>query len=538
MSFILAIMSFIRNESCFRNEFCRTWGTEPIQKGHGGIGQSLDAPLSGITVGRDEQNSALAIRFGLKPMCSVTYGWRGVEPSGDNAFKVGSINHMGPTRLLFSALIGAWGIFANCMVLSEEVSGGDDSRVASQSPAFKDHGAASQWSRFRGPNGTGVHEGVEVPCPWNSELFRWRVKLPARGHSSPVVSQGMVFVTSALEDDATQILQARRCEDGALVWEKRYTSQRHRLHAFNSYASSTPAVDDKRIYWAWAQPDELILVALELPTGRELWRQSLGPFKAEHGFGASPVVAGDLVIMVNEQDGESCIWALDVNDGHIRWRTPRRSVKTAYSTPMVLAGLYSGAVLILTSWAHGISCVELETGQPLWELPLFRYRVVASPVEVKGMIVGCCGEGGVGRKLLVIRPPRNGSGSPEIIFELTSDIPYVPTPVTAGDLVFFWSDRGVVTCLDTSSRTILWKERLGGQYFASPIRMGSQILNISRTGTVVIIRAANKYELISQFTLPEGTHATPAVSDDTLYVRTFTSLLAVPTVRIDKKIEP
>lgn len=387
------------------------------------------------------------------------------------------------------------------------------------------------WDRFRGPNGSGVYDGVEVPTEWNEKTFRWRAKLAGTGHSSPVVGAGMVFVSSAVDEDATQILQAFRCDDGAIVWERRYPSRVHRLHSFNSYASSTPAVDDRRIYWAIAHPEELTLVALEISTGRELWRRSLGPFMAEHGFGTSPIVANGIVILASEQDGESSIWAFDAENGSVRWKTPRRSEKTAYSTPLVLYGESGRAQLVLTSWAHGISSLDLETGRPLWELPVFRHRVVASPVAVGGLLIGSCGEGGAGRQLVVVRPPRETGQSPEVVFELKSDIPYVPTAVASGDLVFFWSDRGVVTCLDTASMKTLWRERLGGQYFASPVRTGSQVFNISRTGEVVMIRAARQFELISRFQLPEGTHATPAVTRDAVFVRTYSLLLAVPTVK-------
>ncbi|MCS7239043.1 MAG: PQQ-like beta-propeller repeat protein [Thermoguttaceae bacterium] len=391
------------------------------------------------------------------------------------------------------------------------------------------------WPRFRGPNGRGERDDVRVPLEWTGGIIRWQVDLPGVGHSSPIVWGDLVYVTSALPEDATQILRAYRAEDGSLVWEKRYPSRPHRVHSFNCYASSTPAVDEKRIYWAWGNPEELVVVALDRTSGRELWRQRLGPFVAEHGFGASPIVADGLVILPNEQDGESCVVALEASTGQLVWRTPRRSEKTAYSTPAVLAPAGREPQIVLTSWAHGISVLDLHTGKPVWELPVFRFRVVASPFVADRFIFASSGEGGVGRQLVVVRYPAEVGQQPTKVLELAQDIPYVPTPVAAGDLVFLWSDRGVVSCVELKQMAVLWKERLGGQYFASPVRTGDQIFNISRQGEVVILRAARRFEVLSRFNLAEGTHATPAIARDNVFVRTYSRLLAVPTLPVQAK---
>jgi outer membrane protein assembly factor BamB len=384
------------------------------------------------------------------------------------------------------------------------------------------------WPRFRGPNGKGEVDGVEFPLRWKAEDYRWQVKLPGMGHSSPVVMGDKIFVTTGLSDDGTQILLAFQAQDGKLLWEKHYPGRLHRLHQFNSYASSTPALDNRRIFWAWAIPEALIVVALDQTTGEELWRRELGPFVSEHGFGASPVVIGDIVVLANEQDGESFVIALSAETGEIRWKTPRRTEKTAYSTPCLFQPPEGPPQLILASWAHGVSSLDLQTGSVLWEVPVFRYRVVGSPYVVGGSVIASCGEGGVGRQLAILRPPEKPGAQPKIMLELKQDIPYVPTAVGYGSLAFLWSDRGVITCVDVTNSQVLWKERVGGQYFASPIRIGEQLLNISRQGEVVIVRASERFELLARFTIEEGTHATPAVAGDTLYIRTYSRLAALP----------
>ena len=390
------------------------------------------------------------------------------------------------------------------------------------------HSDRGSWPRFRGPNGKGEVDGVEFPLPWKAADYRWQVKLPGIGHSSPVVMGEKVFVTSGLPESGTQILLAFQAQDGKLLWEKRYPGQLHRLHQFNSYASSTPALDNRRVFWAWAVPEALVVVALEQSTGQELWRRELGPFVSEHGFGSSPVVIGDTVILANEQDGESFIVALSAETGEIRWQTPRRTVKTAYSTPCVFQPQNGPPQLLLTSWAHGVCSLDLQSGTPLWEIPVFRYRVVSSPCLVGGFVIASCGEGGAGRQLVIVRPPESQGDVPKVTLQLSQDIPYVPTAVGYRNLAFLWSDRGVVTCVDVKSSKVLWRERLGGFYFASPIRIGERILNISRQGEVVVVGAKEEFELLARFAIEEGTHATPAVAGDTLFIRTFSRLAALP----------
>jgi outer membrane protein assembly factor BamB len=429
-------------------------------------------------------------------------------------------------RLIKGALLGVglnWLATERTTGGKELANSSEKSRGANQPTTL-----AADWPRFRGPNGAGEIDGLKLPVPWTPQSFSWQLRLPGNGHSSPVVYGERMFITSADPESATQILWALRASDGKLLWERRYPSKVHRLHQFNSFASSTPALDEKRIFWAWATPEQLTLVALDQLSGEELWRVSLGPFISEHGFGASPVVVGKLVILANEQDGQSFIVAVDATSGRIQWQTPRRSIKTAYSTPCLLHPPGGTAQLVLASWAHGVYALELETGKPLWECPVFRHRVVSSPCIVEDVIVASCGEGGVGRQLVLIRPPVEVGQQPQVLLELERDVPYVPTAVRRGPLAFLWSDRGVVSCLDVTSQTLVWKERVGGQYFASPLRVGDHLVNISRQGEVVILEAGPKFHMVTQFSLQEGTHATPAVAGQTMYVRTFSHVFALP----------
>lgn len=387
---------------------------------------------------------------------------------------------------------------------------------------------AQEWPRFRGPNGTGVSDARTIPARWSDADYRWRVELPGIGYSSPVVAGSCLFITSGLEDDATQVVTCLSTTDGSVLWQRRLSSTPHPRHQFNCYASSTPALDGDSVYLMWAAPERLSLVKLDQQTGEERWRRDLGPFVAEHAIGASPIVFEDSVIVPNEQDGASSIIALDRATGETRWLAKRRTEKTAYATPCLYQPEDGQVQLLVNSWAHGFSALDPRTGEALWELPILKYRVVNSPAVAGGLVFASCGTGGIGRQMFAVRPgnPRKGT-PPEVAYELTGSLPYVVTPVGFGDLLFSWYDKGIVTCLEASTGKIVWKERIGGEYFASPVCVGERLYGISRDGQVVVLAASRRFEELARIDLGERTNATPAIAAGTMYLRTASHVMAL-----------
>jgi outer membrane protein assembly factor BamB len=387
--------------------------------------------------------------------------------------------------------------------------------------------AAQPWPRFRGPNGQGISEATTIPLTWTDRDYRWKVQLPGEGQSSPVVWGDRVFVTCTLED-ATQILGCLDTSNGKLRWERRFPSSTHPQHKLNCYASSTPALDREQVYFAWATPKDYMVVALDQANGKEIWRRDLGPFEAEHGFGASPIVVGETLIVINDQDGPSSIVALDCRTGKTRWVAPRRTEKAGYSTPCLYQPTDGPAQLITNSWAHGISALDPATGTTIWELGLFRHRVVGSPTIASGLIVASAGTGGVGKRLVAVRPadPTRQTKA-ELAYEVTGSLPYVPTSVTKGDLLFLWHDRGIVTCLDGPTGKLHWRERIGGDYFSSPIRVADRLFNVTHDGKVIVLAASKEFRRLAEIDLGEPTKSTPAVADGVMYLRTLSHLMAV-----------
>ncbi|MGE0533414.1 MAG: PQQ-binding-like beta-propeller repeat protein [Pirellulales bacterium] len=389
------------------------------------------------------------------------------------------------------------------------------------------HLPAQEWTRFRGPNGTGLSQAANIPTTWTDEDFNWKVELPGIGHSCPVVWKDQVYLTSADNETALRHVLAISTVDGRTVWERKYTSTTHNKHQLNSFASPTPTVDEERAYFVWSSPEDYSVHALA-HDGQELWHRSLGPFVSQHSCGTSPIVVGDLLILNNDQDGASFLVALNRRTGEPVWQAPRNSREVAYSTPCLYEPPGAPPELIFNSGAHGITSIDPATGQKNWEIDVFDKRSVSSPVIAAGLIFGTCGSGGGGNYVVAVRPGKaDGSVPPQVAYKITKSAPYVPTPIAKDSLVFLWSDQGVATCIVAATGEVVWQNRVGGKFYGSPICIEDRLYCISTDGEVVVLSAGPEYVELARNNLGEGSHSTPAVADGVLYLRTFSHLFSL-----------
>ena len=151
-------------------------------------------------------------------------------------------------------------------------------------------------------------------------------------------------------------------------------------------------------------------------------------------------------------------------------------------------------------------------------------RTVSSPLIVGSRIIGSTGSGGGGNYVVAVDP----TATPAEAYRVTSSAPYVPTSVACGDLVFLWSDKGIVTCIRADDGHVFWRERVGGEYSSSPVRAGDQVLALSDEGEVVVVAATEDYHLIGKVYLGSRSRATPAVDQHGVYFRTESELMHLP----------
>lgn len=390
--------------------------------------------------------------------------------------------------------------------------------------------AAQEWTRFRGPNGTGISGAKTIPTQWTEADFNWKIALPGVGHSSPVLWGDKVFVTSADDKRMQFTVLCLKVSDGSVLWQKEFPFTPHRKHANNAFATSTPTVDAERVYVTRTEPAHNFLFALN-HRGELVWEKDLGAYQTQHAGGVSPILHDGMVILPNEQDGESSLVAVDARMGEPRWKTPRQTAPSsaAYSTPCVYQPKDGKAALIFNSEVHGISAIAPDTGKVLWEFAeAFDKRSVSSPVIAGDLIIGSCGSGGGGNFVVAVRPGDSAGGKkPERAYEVRRSAPYVPTSVFVDGRLFLWSDGGVVSCVNAASGEVRWQERVGGNFFSSPVWVDGRLFCVSRTGEVAVISASDKFEVLARNQLGELTHSTPAVAGGRMYIRTSQHLISV-----------
>ncbi len=403
--------------------------------------------------------------------------------------------------------------------------------------------SAQEWTRFRGPNGAGESD-AKIPAVWNEANTNWKIELPGKGHCSPVLWGDKIFLTSVDAAAKKRLVLCLSAADGHTIWTKEYPFADYHIHDQNSFATSTPAVDEKNVYVAWASPQEGRLTALT-HDGQEIWHFDLGPFVSQHGFASSPIVYKDMVVLGVEQDGpnpdgggralddpnavdgKSTIYAVDRRDGQLVWKSPRKTTIVTYATPIVRKIAGGKEELIVDSRSHGIAALDPANGKENWEAPLFPKRAVGSPILVGDLVLGACGQGS-GENTLFAVHPGSKTHAAEVAYKIDkSAAPYVPTPVAKGNLVFLWNDRGIVTCIDGKTGKKKWQERIGGSFWSSPVRAGDKLFCVSGDGEVVVLAASEHYELLGRNPLNEPCRSTPAIAGGRMYVRTESHLISV-----------
>jgi outer membrane protein assembly factor BamB len=401
------------------------------------------------------------------------------------------------------------------------------------------YSSAQEWTRFRGPNGTGISHAKTIPTKITDADVRWKIELPGSGHSSPVLWGERIFLTATGDKAGGISVLCLRARDGKLAWKRDFALTPFPRHQFNSFASATPAVDAERVYVSWNEPEHYMLGALD-HDGNTIWQRDLGPFVSQHGCGVSPILYEGKVILGNEQDdmkfvkeqtrsGTSFVVAIDAKNGKTIWQTPRRSAVVAYSTPCVYEPKNGKPALVFNSQGHGIYALDPNTGKVVWDYEkAFDKRSVSSPVIAGDVILGSCGSGAGGNFVTAVKAaPSTSSGSAELAWQLKKSAPYVVTGVAAGKLAWLWADSGVVTCVDSSDGTIHYQERVGGNYFGSPVWIDGRLFCVSTTGELVVLEASDKFNVLHRYALNELCHSTPAVALGQLFVRTEKHLFSI-----------
>jgi outer membrane protein assembly factor BamB len=381
----------------------------------------------------------------------------------------------------------------------------------------------NDWPQFRGPTGQGVSEERNLPLTWSeNKNVRWKVPIPGRGWSSPVIQGDRIWLTTATDEGKSLRAIAIDRNTGAILQnvEVFHLKSAKLANSKNSFASPTPVIDGDRVYLHFGAYGTACITQ----SGEIVWKTRLEYDNGQHGTGGSPIIYEDLLILSCDGNDVQFVVALDKATGKVRWKKMREGYQ-AYTTPLVVS-LPEGDQVISPGALRAIA-YEPRTGKEIWQVRYGEgFSNVPRPVYGLGLVFICTGFQQA--SLLAIKPDGRGDiTKSKVVWRLDRGVPLTPSPLLVGDELYMVTDNGIATCVDAKTGEELWRARLGGNHSASPIYADGKIYFLSEEGESVVIAPGRQLKHLATNQLEGPTLASMAISDSSLFVRTATHLYRI-----------
>lgn len=397
---------------------------------------------------------------------------------------------------------------------------------------------AENWPCFRGPTRQGVSAETNMPLHWNATSnVVWKIPIPGESWSSPIVWGDRVFVTTATEEGTSCRVLCLDRKAGKAFWNREAFQQRpgHKNNR-NSYATPTPCTDGQQVYAVFGDGS---FAALNF-SGQVVWTNRDFPFYGEHGLGTSPILWNDLLIMARDGShpppetgpgwhspwDQAFLVALDTRTGKVRWKASRGLSRIAHVVPNVWTAPDGHAELV-SGAGDVVQGFQPLTGERLWTSKNIGEGVV--PSIVLGVGLAFTASGWEGRESIkAFRPGEKGDlGESNLVWEQRKGMPHIPSFLYLKPYLYTINEGGVAMCLKEDTGEIVWQERAGGAYSASPVGAEGRIYFISDAGETTVIAAGPQFKVLAKNPLGEKVQASMAVSQGRLYIRTANNLYAL-----------
>ncbi len=388
---------------------------------------------------------------------------------------------------------------------------------------------AENWPMWRGPRGDGTCAEKSVPTQWSAtDHIEWKTAVPGEGHSSPIVWEDRVFLTTALKETQERCLVCFDRKTGKALWQKAVlTSPLEPKNPENSYASSTAATDGTKVFVTFLDGKDVVVAAHDF-SGKQIWAARPGQFYSQHGFSHTPVLFEDKVIIGCDSKGENFIVALARDDGRVAWKVQRENATQSYSAPLIRE--MAGRAQMIIPGNKAVTSLDPRTGRVLWRTDGPSEDCVITPVfnERTGLVLSC--SSWPDRMLQAIKPDGEGNvTNDKIVWSSKEGAPYVPSPLSVGDYFFTSSFANrEAYCFEAATGTILWHQKMG-LHHASPVYANGLVYFLNDDGVAHVVKAAANFELIARNELGEKTYASPAISRGQIFLRSFKNLYCVGT---------
>ena len=404
------------------------------------------------------------------------------------------------------------------------------------------------WPRWRGPFDTGVAKG-SAPVEFSeAKNVAWKVPVPGRGFSSPVLWGDKLFLTTAVPAAAVSAGNGRRgpgggagvgvehrfvlmCisrKDGKLLWERTAkTAVPHEGYHFRygSFASNNPVTDGKRIY-AFFGSRGIFVYDLN---GKLEWQKDFSPMTMRLGFGegSAAVIEGNRLILNFDQEQNSHILVLDAVTGKQLWKADREE-DSSWSAPLVVD--YKGKKQIITSAASKVRSYDLETGKILWQCSGLGPNVIPAPVVKDGVVYVMSGFRSPNLMALRIDHTGDIAGTDAVLWQNKRGNSYTASPVLFEDKLYFVTDSGMLSCLNAKTGEPYYQTRLPKPYNfkASPVAANGHLYLSTEEGDVLVVKMGEKFEVEATNTMADQSFiSTPAIADGEIYLRSETTLFCI-----------
>lgn len=386
---------------------------------------------------------------------------------------------------------------------------------------------AEFWPHWRGPLASGSAPAGDPPTRWSeTEHVRWKVPVPGRGKSTPVVWDDRVYLTTAVP--AGEGAQARQSfmvlafdrESGERVWERtvREAVPHEGTHQDGTFASGSVITDGERLYAFFGSRG---LYALERD-GTVRWERDLGQMQVQLGLGegSSPALHGDTLVVTMDHEGQSFIVAVETATGDERWRV-LRDERTSWATPLLVE--HAGRMQVVTAASNAVRSYDLATGDLVWQGEGTTLNAIPSPVAGDGVVYVTGGfRGSVLRAIRVAGASGSITGTPAVLWTQDRNTPFVSSPLLHRDVIYTMRENSaVLTAFDAATGEAHYTERIDGLFnvYASPVGVGDRIYVASREGATAVIRHGWQYDLLTVNTLDDGFDASPAIAGRDLFLR-------------------
>ena len=406
------------------------------------------------------------------------------------------------------------------------------------------------WAQWRGPDMTGVSRTAKPPIEWSeTKNIKWKVEIPGRGSSSPVIWNDRIFVLTAIPVGVTgpaqheprgalpnrgvhqfKVLALDR-KTGKTVWERtaREEEPHEPAHQDNGSWASSSAITDGQHVFAYFESRGLYAYDMQ---GKLIWQADFGDKKMRNQFGegSTPVLHGNtLVVVWDHLDQPSYVIALDKNTGKERWRVDHPEMDT-WATPLVVE--HAGRRQVIVNAMNRVRSYDLETGKIVWEGPGTTMNVIPSPVFGNGMVFIMSGFRGNNLKAIKLAEAKGDIASTgAIAWQLDRDTPYVPSPLLYDSILYFLkTNNGLLSAFDAASGKPHYQAvrmAKAPEVFSSPVGADGRVYVTSRDGVTTVIKHGTTYEVLAENTLDDGFDASPALADTEMFLRGFRYLYAI-----------